>query len=83
MGKKIELIIQSQKGVNLDIPKNRELSLDISRSGGGGSYPPLTQKPSINDVVLLGDKTFEDLGDHILTNIEIKALFDRVFKGGN
>lgn len=83
MGKKIELTIKAQNKINLNIPENKKLSLDISRSGGGGSYPPLTQKPSVNDVVLLGNKTFEDLGDHILTNIEIKTLFDRVFKGGN
>ena len=84
MGKKIELTIKAQNKINLNIPENKKLSLDISRSGGGGAYPPLTQKPSVNDVVLLGNKTFEDLGDHILTNIEIKTLFDRVFKqGGN
>lgn len=48
-----------------------------------GHYAPLPDKPLINGEVLLGDKSFEDLGDHILTNLEIKAMFDRVFKGGN
>ena len=45
-------------------------------------YNKLYNKPSINEVELKGNKTFEDLGDHMLTNIEIKKIFDRVFKGG-
>ena len=45
-----------------------------------GDYNNLTNKPSINEVELQGNKTFEELGDHILTNIEIKNIFNRVFK---
>lgn len=48
-----------------------------------GDYNALANKPSINEVVLKGNKTFEDLGDITLSNIEIKQIFDRVFKGGN
>lgn len=48
-----------------------------------GDYNPLSNKPQINDVTLQGNKTFEDLGDHVMTNAEIKAIFDRIFKGGN
>ena len=43
-------------------------------------YDKLHNKPSINEVTLEGNKTFEDLGDHMLTNIEIKQIYDRVFK---
>ena len=46
------------------------------------NYNDLLNKPSINEVELKGNKTFEELGDHLLTNIEIKRIFDRVFKGG-
>lgn len=45
-------------------------------------YNDLINKPSINEVELKGNKTFEELGDRILSNAEIKAIFDRVFKGG-
>ena len=45
-------------------------------------YEKLYNKPSINEVELVGNKSFEELGDHLLTNIEIKQIFDRVFKGG-
>lgn len=41
-------------------------------------YDVLQNKPSINDIVLKGNKTFEDLGDHILTNTEIMELYRRV-----
>lgn len=44
-------------------------------------YPSLNHKPQINGVTLIGDKSFEDLGDNPLTNVEIKAIFNRVFGG--
>lgn len=48
-----------------------------------GNYNDLFNKPSINEVELQGNKTFDELGDHTLTNKEIKTIFDRVFKGGH
>lgn len=46
-------------------------------------YNDLYNKPQINEVELRGNKTFDDLGDHTLTNIEIKEIFNRIFNGGN
>ena len=37
-------------------------------------YEKLKNKPSINGVELVQDKSFEDLGDHALTNFEILEL---------
>ena len=37
-------------------------------------YEKLQNKPSINGVELVQDKSFEDLGDHVLTNFEILEL---------
>lgn len=37
-------------------------------------YEKLVNKPSINGVELIQDKSFEDLGDHVLTNFEILEL---------
>lgn len=37
-------------------------------------YEKLNNKPKINGVELVQDKSFEDLGDHILTNFEILEL---------
>lgn len=61
-----------------------ERAEDISFSVGDrivetGDYDKLIHKPSINEVTLIGNKTLEELGDHVLENIEIKAIFDRVF----
>lgn len=46
---------------------------------GTNNYEELIKKPSINSVELVGDKTFEDLGDTPLTNLEIQEIFNRVF----
>ena len=37
-------------------------------------YEKLKNRPSINGVELVQDKSFEDLGDHVLTNFEILEL---------
>ena len=37
-------------------------------------YEKLKNKPSINGVELVSDKSFEELGDHVLTNFEILEL---------
>ena len=37
-------------------------------------YEKLVNKPSINGVELIKDKSFEELGDHVLTNFEILEL---------
>ena len=44
------------------------------QSGFDGNYDSLTNKPSIEDVTLSGDKTFSDLGLESLTNTEIENL---------
>ena len=49
-----------------------------------GDYNALANKPQVNGETLVGDKSFEDLGDHTMTNIEIKAIFEEEitkFKG--
>ena len=48
-----------------------------SGGGGGGAddYPPLSNKPKINGVTLIGDKSLEDLNIHSITNAQIDDLF--------
>lgn len=45
-----------------------------------GDYNKLINQPSYNGVVWEGNKTFNDVGDYNMTNVEIKRIFDRVFK---
>lgn len=45
-------------------------------------YEKLVNKPKINDVEVVGNKTIEQYGVKTMSNIEIKEMFDRIF-GGN
>ena len=40
-------------------------------------YEKLHNKPKINGVELVQDKSFEELGDHVLTNFEILELMKK------
>ena len=42
------------------------------------SYEQLDDLPQINDVTLIGNKSFEDLGAESLTNLEIEAIINSV-----
>lgn len=78
----IEVDVLGNDEINLDVLEDRSIDIEVDGSSHSpGRYPPLLEKPSVNSIVLLGNKTFEELGDHTLTNIEIKAIFDRVFGG--
>lgn len=77
----IEVDILGDDEINLDVLADRSIDIEVDGSSHSpGRYPPLLEKPSINDVVLVGNKTFTDLGDHTLTNIEIKSMFDKIFR---
>lgn len=77
----IEVDILGDDEINLDVLADRSIDIEVDGSSHSpGRYPPLLEKPSINDVVLVGNKTFTDLGDHTLTNIEIKSIFDKIFR---
>lgn len=68
------------------LPEEQQVAIEIQEvienaSGTGtNDYEKLTNKPSINEVVLSGDKTFEDLGLTPLTNIEIMQIINRASK---
>lgn len=49
-------------------------SLNMAERVYENDYEKLHNKPSINGVKLIQDKSFEDLGDHVLTNFEILEL---------
>lgn len=77
---RLKLAFSETEQPRLSFSAPSPVSLRFSEGGGGTlNYNALTNKPSINDVVLMGNKTFEDLGDMPLTNLEIKEMFDRIF----
>lgn len=51
-------------------------------TGGTTDYEKLNNKPSINDVELSGDKSFEDLGISPLSNLEIMGIINRASNEG-
>lgn len=55
---------------------NANLTLPETRSGGGGTndYEELINKPKINNVTLIKNKTFSDLGLNSLSNMELESL---------
>lgn len=61
-----------------------ELEVDEVYEGGGGGtpsqtndYEKLKNKPSINEVELSGDKSFEELGISPLSNLEIMQIINK------
>ena len=66
---KIDLIMSPAATLNAD------LTLPETRSGGGtNDYEELINKPKINNVTLIKNKTFSDLGLNSLTNMELESL---------
>ena len=49
-------------------------SLNMAERVYENDHEKLKNRPSINGVELVQDKSFEDLGDHVLTNFEILEL---------
>jgi hypothetical protein len=58
--------------------QNNELSFDAPKSSGSGTkdYEKLENKPSINGVVLEGNKTPEELGIKAGSNVNVLPIFD-------
>lgn len=62
--------------------ENREQAIGVARERVAirsvTSYEQLDDLPQINDVTLIGNKSFEDLGAESLTNLEIEAIINSV-----
>lgn len=63
-----------------------DLSNEVNGRGSGNDYLPLINKPKVNGVTLVNDKSFHELGRDEMINMEIKNIIDRQFDavfGGN
>ena len=66
--------------INMSMSRKPKITLKVQRGGGGtNNYNALVEKPSINGVTLIGDKSIEELGVDTMTNQEILNIFNRVF----
>lgn len=61
----------------LDNKKSITGTLGMTR--GASDYNLLANKPSIEDVTLVGNKTLADFGDVSMSNLEIQTIIDSVF----
>ena len=77
----IEAVIEDKHELTASLEAAKQeftASLEAAKQVVEKNYENLINKPYINDVELRGNKTFEDLGDHILTNTEILNLYKKV-----
>lgn len=68
------LTVESESELGLGIEAESELSLGVERSVGITNYDALTNKPLIEDVPLVGNKTFKQLGLEAMTPQEIDQM---------
>ena len=69
---KVEFVIQSPGSVGFDLGNARS-------TVGTGNYEKLKNKPSINGVELVGNKSFEDLGEETITNAELQEIIEQQY----
>lgn len=80
---------------NLTVPLEvdvNQVAVDLEVSGSinpviNADYEQLENKPQINGVELNGNKTFEELGEQTITNVELQDIintqYQLVFGGDN
>ena len=74
----IDIEINTDSSIDTDVQtSDGEIDTDIELSAGGtNNYNDLVNKPSIEGVELVGDKTLEELGVEALTPQEIDAIIN-------
>ena len=74
----IDIEINTDSSIDTDIQtSDGEIDTDIEISTGGtNDYNDLINKPSIEGVELIGDKTLKELGVEALTPQEIDAIIN-------
>lgn len=73
MADKIDVEVRTPS-VSGDTGRNSPI---IYRTDGVSDYEELDNKPQINDVELVGNKSFPDLGMRPMTNMEIMEILRR------
>ena len=72
--------ITAHANMRVAIGNRSAIGANISLSSINSSdYETLRNKPSIEDVLLIGNKTLTDFGDKTISLIEIQGILDRVF----
>lgn len=70
----------TKQNVSGKVTTKQSISGKVSMpSGGAKDYNLLSNKPSIEDISLIGNRTMSDFGDRHLSNLEIQSIVDSVF----
>lgn len=74
----IDVEIETEENIDLDVDiHDEQIETDIElETNGTNDYNDLVNKPSINGVELVGDKTTEELDILPLTNAEIDEFMN-------
>lgn len=59
--KKEHIDVDVNSSVNINSKTKKKICVDTSSSKGSNNYNSLENKPSIEGITLIGDKTFEEL----------------------
>lgn len=91
MSDRLNVNIIDEQSLNINLSQESELNIAmqdsedtlqvelITNANGVSDYPYLTHKPSINGVVLVDDKSFEELGREDITNRRIREIIDEQY----
>lgn len=71
--------ISSTLLIDDDIAASMSVGTVIIRDGTN-DYNELINHPSIEGIELVGDRLLSEFGETPLSNVEIKSIFDRVFR---
>lgn len=77
----------AQPQIKVDLPEDPKVTvLMLKGENGNGEgpkgtkdYEQLENRPSINGQELIGNKTFEELGEETISNQELKDIIDKYY----
>ena len=73
----IDVVTPDPGDIQMEADSTEDEELEVERTPRNIlSYLRLTDKPSINEVTLINDKSFEELGLSEITNTELEALLE-------
>ena len=72
--------VVTKQNVNGKVNTKQSISGRVDMpSGGVRDYNLMSNKPSIEEITLVGNKSMSDFGDRELSNLEIQDIIDSVF----
>lgn len=71
--------VVTKQNINGKVDTKKSVTGTLGMIRGASDYNLLANKPSIEDVTLVGNKTLADFGDVSISNMEIQTIIDSVF----